>query len=81
MILRLRILWICLFIACPVLMYAQESSAKRYREQHYFDMALAGAEREIFNGAFLEPFAWHRKEKAKTPDRVWVAIHKLYRCE
>ena len=28
MILRLRILWICLFIAGPVLMYAQESSAQ-----------------------------------------------------
>ena len=40
-------------------------------------IGFSRGEREIFNGAFLEPFAWHRKEKTKTPDRVWVAIHKF----
>jgi hypothetical protein len=53
MILRLRIRWICIFISCPVLIYAQEAPAKHYREQHYFDVALAGAD-----GRFSTALSW-----------------------
>lgn len=38
-----KILLILFLTGCPLLTYAQSSEAKRYRDQHYFDLAVAGA--------------------------------------
>ena len=40
---RNLILLILFLTGCPLLMTAQSSEAKRYRDQHYFDLAVAGA--------------------------------------
>ena len=39
-----RIWWMCFFTICPLLTYAQETAKRPYREGHYFDAAVAGAE-------------------------------------
>ena len=48
-----RILLMLFFTGCPLLMYAQSSATKRYRDQHYLDVAVAGA-----SGRFSTALSW-----------------------
>jgi hypothetical protein len=48
-----RMLLILFLTGCPLLMYAQSSTTKRYREQHYFDVSVAGA-----GGRFSTAMSW-----------------------
>lgn len=48
-----RIGWIFILTACPLFMRAQEPSARRYQEQHAFDLSVAGAD-----GRFSTALSW-----------------------
>jgi hypothetical protein len=53
MILLQGLLCLVLLTASPLLMYAQESDTKRYRQENYFDVSFAGA-----SGRFSTALSW-----------------------